>query len=100
MRSSTPDVYSEAHFTPRHHATWYSWAQKQAEWTQQNLHLVLFTDKCLIFLQPDNHQIRVSKQSGQAERLRHTVQKVQQGGGSLVFWGGTMCGRRTPLVVM
>ena len=32
--------------------------------------------------------------------LRHTVQRVQQGGGSLMFWGGIMWGRRTTLVVM
>ena len=40
------------------------------------------------------------RQFGQAERLKHTVQQVQQGGGSLTFWGGIMWGRRTPLVVM
>ena len=43
---------------------------------------------------------RVWRQSGQAERLRHTVQRVQKGGGSLKFWGGIMWDRRTPLVVM
>ena len=51
-------------------------------------------------LQAENRRRRVWRQSGQAERLRHTVQKVQQGGGSLMFWGGIMWGRRTPLVLM
>ena len=32
------------------------------------------------------------RQSAQAERLRHTVQQLQQGGGSLMFWGGIMWG--------
>ena len=40
------------------------------------------------------------RQSGQAECIRHTVQQVQQGGGSLMFWGGILWCRRMPLVVM
>ena len=78
------------HLTPRHHGAWYRWAQKHAEWTCQNGHQVLFTDKCRICFQPDNHWRRVWRHSGQAELLRHTVQQVQQGGGSLMFWGGIM----------
>lgn len=85
---------------PRHHAARYRWAQQHAEWTPQNWHHVLFTDECRICLQPDNRRRRVWRHPGQAERLRNTVQRVQQGGGSLMFWGGIMWGRRTPLVVM
>ena len=77
------------HMTPRHHGTWYRWAQKQAEWTRQNWHEVLFTDKCRMCLQPDNRRRHVWRQSGQAEHLRHTVQQLQQGGGSLM-WGQRM----------
>ena len=88
------------HLTPRHHAARYRWPQKHAEWTRQNCHEVLFTDDCRIFLQPDYRRRRVWRLSGQAERLRDTVQQVQLGGGSLMFWGGIMWGRRTPLVVM
>ena len=95
-RRPWPDPY----LTPRHHAAWYRWAQKHTEWTRQNLHQVLFTDECRMCLQPDNHQRRVLRESGQAERLRHTIQQVQQGGGSLMFWGGIMWGRRTPLEIM
>ena len=87
------------HLTPRHHAAWYRWAQTHAEWTRQNWHQVLVTDECRICLQPDNRRRRVWRQSGQADRLRHTVQQVQQGGGSLMSWGGIMWDRRTPLVV-
>ena len=83
MRIFTPDVHGEVHI--RHLDT---------------MHQVLFTDKCRICLQPDNRRRRVCRQSGQAERLRHTVQQVQQGGGSLMFWGGIMWGRRTPQMVM
>ena len=43
---------------------------------------------------------RLWRQSGRAQRLRHTVQRVQQGGGSLTFWGGIMWYRCTPLMVM
>ena len=65
--------WQDPHLTPRHRAAWYRWAQKHAEWTHQNWHQVLFTDKCRMCLQPDNHQRRVWRQSGQAERLRCTV---------------------------
>ena len=73
---------------------------KTAERTHQNWHQVLFTDECRMCLQPDNRRRRIWRQSGQAERLRHTVQLVQQSGGSLMFWSGIMWGWRTPLVVM
>ena len=86
--------------TPRHHAAWYIWAQTHAEWTRQNWHQFLFTDECRICLQPDNRRRRVWRQCGQAEHLRHTVQQVQEGGGSLLFWDGIMWGRRTQLVFM
>ena len=62
--------------TPKHHAAWYRWVQKHAEWTRQNWHQVLFTDECRMCLQPDNRRRRVWRQSGQAERLRHTFQQV------------------------
>ena len=81
------------HLTPRNHAVWYRWAQKHAEWTRQNWHQVLFTDECLICLQPDSRRRSVWRQSDQVERLRHTVQQV-------MFWGGIMWGRRSPLMVM
>ena len=88
------------HLTPRHHGARYRWAQKYVKWTRQNWHQVLITDECRICLQPDNRRRRVWRQSGQAELLRHTIQRVQQGGGSLMFLGGIMWGQRTPLVVM
>ena len=75
-------------------------SKKNTEWTHQNWQQVLFTDECRICLQPDNRRRRVWRQSGQTERLRHTVQRVQQGVGSQILWGGIMWGRRTPLVVM
>ena len=74
------------HLTPRHHAARYRWTQQHAEWTHQNWHQVLFTDGCCICLQPDNHRRRVWRKYGQAECLRHTIQRVHQGGGSLMFW--------------
>ena len=88
------------HLTPRHHAAQYRWAQEHAEWIRQNWHQVLFTDECRICIQPDNRRRCVWRQSGQVERLRHTIQQVQQGGGSLMFCGGITWDRRTPLVVM
>ena len=88
------------HLTPMHHAARYRWAQQQAEWTRQNWHQVLFTDECSICLQTDNLRRRVWRRSGQAERHRHTLQRVQQGGGSLMYWGGITWGRRMPLVVV
>ena len=59
---------------------------------QNRLHDVQLHSRCPchICLQPGNHQRRAWRQSGQAERLRHTVQRVQLGGGSLMVWGGIM----------
>ena len=87
------------HLTRRQHAAQYRWAQQHAEWTRQNWHQVLFSDECRICLSPDNRRRHVWRHSGQAERLRHTAQRVQQGGGSLMSWGGIMWGRHMPLVV-
>jgi len=75
-------------------------AQQHAEWTPRNWHHVLFTDECQICHQTDNRWLCVWSQPGQAERLRKSVQRVQQGGGSLMFWAGIMWGLHTPLVVM
>ena len=69
-------------------------------WTRQNWHQVLFTYERSKCLQADNRRRRVLRESRHAERLRHTVQQVQKGGGSLMIWGGIMWGRCTPLVVM
>ena len=44
------------HLTPRHHAARYRWSQQHSEWTRLNWHQVLFTDECLICLQPDNRR--------------------------------------------
>ena len=88
------------HLTSRHHAARYRWAQQHAEWTRQNWHQFLCTEECHICLQPDNRRRRIWRQCDQAELLRYTVQRVQLGGGSLMFWGGFMWCRRTPLEVM
>ena len=87
------------HFTPRHYEAQYRWAQQHAEWTRQNWHQVLFSDECLIRLQLDNRRRRVWRQCGRAERL-DTVQGMQKGGGSLMFWSNIMWSQSTPLVVM
>ena len=42
-------------------------------------------------LQSDNYRTCFWRRSGQAERLRHIAQQVQQGGGSLMFWVA-LCG--------
>ena len=88
------------HLTPRHHATRYNGPNNTLNGPVRICNQVLFTDAVCMCLQPDNRRRRDWRQSGQAERLRHTVQWVQQGGGSLMFWGGIMWDRRTPLVVM
>ena len=47
---------------------------------------------------PDNHRQRVWRESGNAARLRHPYNRMQQGDGSLMFWGGIIWGRRTQLM--
>ena len=95
MRHFIPDVHGEVHIwhldTMQHGTD----GPQHAEWTHKNWHQVLFIDECRMCLQPDNR-----RRHGQAEHLRHTVQQVQQGGGSLMFWGGIMWCWRMPQVVM
>ena len=83
------------HLTPRHHAAWYRWAQKRAEWTRQNWHQVLFKDECRMCLQPDNRRRRVWRQSAQA----HCPESAAMWWFPDVFCGGIMWDRCTPLVV-
>ena len=99
MRNFTLDIHGEVHLCnldTMQHGT--DGPKKHAEWAPQNWHHVLFIDECRICLQPDNRWLHVWRQPGQANRLLNSVHRVQQGGGSLMFWGGIMWDRRTPLV--
>lgn len=55
-------------------------------------------DETRISLHPDNNDIRVWR--GRAQRLHPNFirERHYQQGGSVMFWGGIMFGRRTPLV--
>lgn len=84
--------------TPHHRAARYAWARAHEMWDMESWSRVLFSDEVRICLSPDNNRQRVWRESGDAERLRYAAGHVQQGGGSVMFWGGIMNGHRTPLV--
>lgn len=74
------------------------WARNHSLWTRQQWGRTLFCDETRISLHPDNNDIRVWR--GRAQRLHPNFirERHYQQGGSVMFWGGIMFGRRTPLV--
>lgn len=91
-------VWRGPKLTPHHRAVRYQWARNHEMWNLNQWHSVLFTDEVRICLTPDNNRQRVWRRPGNEERLRYSAGHVQQGGGSMMFWGGIFCGSRTPLV--
>ena len=105
MDNFTSDVHGEVHIwhldtmqrgTDGHNNTQNGLVRIGIKFYSQ-MSVAMWVSQCL---QPNNRQKRVWRQSGQVGRLRRTVQQVQQGGGSLMFWGGIIWGRRTPQVIM
>ena len=93
MRILTPNVHGEVHISHLDNMQRRTdGPKKHAEWTRQNWHEVLITDECRMCLQPGNRQRRVWRQSGQAERLRHTLSSLWSK--VVVPWcfGVTLCG--------
>lgn len=86
--------------TPLHRGVRNRWAREHSAWTLEQWRQVLFCDECRLCLVPDNHRRRVWREPGNIARLCHSIQRFQQGGGSLMFWAGIMYGRRTPLITI
>ncbi len=84
--------------SPQQRVQRYRWSRNFENWTLDQWRCVLFTDEVRICLVPDNNRRRVWREPGNAERLQFAVDRVQQRGGSVMFWAGIMHGLRTPLV--
>ena len=83
--------------TRLHRGTRYRWDRERLDWNMAQWRQILFSDVCRICLMPDNRRRRVWRAPGKAMRLRYTVPRFQQGGGSVMFWADIMYGCRTPL---
>lgn len=84
--------------SPQQRVQRYQWARIFENWTLNQWRRVLFTDEVRICLAPDNNRRRVWREPGNEERLHFAVDRVQQHGGSIMFWAGIRHGLRTPLV--
>ena len=73
------------HFTPRHHAARYRWAQKHAEFTRENC--IKFYSQMSVAYAFNQTIIGDVLGGSLVRRLRNTVQRVQQGSAFLMFWG-------------
>ena len=73
-------------------------ARNPSLWARQQWGRTLFCDETRISLHPDNNDIRVWRGRGQRLHPNFIRERHYHQGGSVMFWGGIMCGRRTPLV--
>lgn len=83
---------------PRHRAARLQWAREHSGWLLQQWRWVLFTDETRIGLQSDDRRQRVWREPGRHQRLNFPREVAPYQGGTVMFWGGIMFNRRTPLL--
>lgn len=83
---------------PRHIAARLQWAQEHTNWYLAQWRNVLFSDETRFGLVSDSRRQRVWRGPGRQERLSFAREVVPYQGGSVMFWGGIMHGRRTQLI--
>lgn len=83
---------------PRHRAARLQWALEHREWLLQQWRWVMFTDETRIGLQSDDRRQRVWREPGRQQRLNFYREVAAYEGGTVMFWGGIMHNRRTPLI--
>lgn len=86
--------------SPQHRAARRQWAQEHRDWLLPQWRNVLFSDESRFGLQSDSRRERVWRSPGRQERLTFAREVVPYQGGSVMFWGGIMYGRRTPLILI
>lgn len=82
----------------RHRAARLEWARERQNWLLREWRNVLFSDETRFALLSDDNRIRVWRERGNQQRLSTAVERLPFQGGSEMFWGGIMFGRRTPLI--
>lgn len=85
---------------PRHKAARLHWGQDHRNWLLPQWRNVLFSDETRFGLESDSRRERVWRGPGRLERLNFAREIVPYQGGTVMFWGGIMYGRRTPLVLI
>lgn len=85
---------------PRHRAARLHWAREHREWLLRQWRWVLFTDETRIGLHSDDNRQRVWREPGRQGRLNCPREVAPYRGGTVMFWGGIMFNRRTPLIAI
>lgn len=83
---------------PRHRISRLEWGHDHQNWLLPQWSNVLFSDETRIGLVSDDRRSRVWRERGAQQRLALAREVVPYEGGSVMFWGGIMYGRRTALV--
>lgn len=83
---------------PRHRAARLQWAQERRGWFLGRWRWVIFTDETRFGLVSDDRRQRVWREPGRQQRLNFPREVVPYEGGTVMFWGGIMFNRRTPLI--
>lgn len=86
--------------SPQHRAARLQWAMEHRDWFLAQWQNVLFSDESRFGLQSDSRRERVWRGPGRQERLLFAREVVPYQGGTVMFWGGIMYGRRTPLILI
>lgn len=84
--------------TRRHRVARLQWARDHRDWLLQQWRWVIFTDETRIGLQSDDRRQRVWREPGRQQRLNFPREVAPYLGGTVMFWGGIMHNRRTPLI--
>lgn len=82
----------------RHKVARLEWAREHRNWVLEQWRNVLFSDETRIGLVSDSRRQRVWREPGGAERLVFCRETLPYQGGTVMFWGGIMHNRRTPLI--
>lgn len=84
--------------TVRHRIARLQWARTHQNWHLEEWRNVLFTDESRFGLVSDDYRLRVWREPGCRNRPERAIQVAPFRGGTEMFWGGIMFGRRTPLI--
>lgn len=84
--------------TRQHIAARLVWARDHINWLLPQWRNVLFSDESRFGLTSDSRRMRVWREPGRAARLTFATEVVPFQGGTEMFWGGIMYGRRTRLI--
>lgn len=86
--------------TPRHRQARMRWAMTRCHFREPQWRRIIFTDESRFLLRSVDGRMRVRRYEGEVLRNDLICETTQQGGGSVMVWGGICSDGRTSLVVL